>query len=73
MKQGEEDEEKEEEIDEGDFQTSAPKEGTDVDALEFLTIASSAFLPPKPEVESLGADSLLQGFKIAPLFPATLR
>jgi hypothetical protein len=74
-KKGSKEEEKkeEEELDDSDFRTSAPKEGTEVDALEFLTIASSAFLPPKPEVEALGADSLLQGFKIAPLFPATLR
>jgi hypothetical protein len=54
-----------------DFQTG---DGEDAKpgGLEFLTVASSDFLPPKNEIEIAGAD-LLAGFKIHPLFPTTLR
>jgi hypothetical protein len=57
--------------DDHDFQTGDGEEAKPGD-LEFVTVASSDFLPPKNEIEAAGTD-LLAGFKIYPLFPTTLR
>jgi hypothetical protein len=64
-------EEKQSYDDDDDFQTGDGKEAKP-GGLEFLTVASSDFLPPKDEVEIVGTD-LLAGFTIYPLFPTTLR
>jgi hypothetical protein len=57
---------------EGDIQAYACKEGNDPSGLEFITVKSDAFIPPKSEIEG-SYGQLLTQFKVYPRFRSSLR